>query len=327
MIPKRGIWDGLTVACWLYALSLVVLCLIMNVMGDRWWLATLVLFGPRWIWAIPLGLLVPAAAWRRRMALVPLAAGLLLVVCPIMGLRASRSRTPAPGSFTVRALTCNIEGSAADLEALASEIETAAADLVFLQEGKADRLSPRLQSEGWSIRGTIASRYPVIGMERLDGTALGADGSVDRFDIAFPGAVVHVFNVHLESPRDGLEAVIGERLAGIPALRAVIALRDRQSATARRWIGRSAGPILIAGDFNMPVQSAIYRRYWASYANAFSETGSGFGYSKFTRWHGIRIDHLLGGPGWRPIRCRVAADVGSDHRPVVADFEWIGLPD
>ena len=324
----RGAWRRLGMACWAYAGSILALGMILWLAGDRWWFATLALFGPRWIWAAPMVLLVPAAAARRPAALGPLAAALLLVLFPLMGFRASwrRSTAGGAGGFTVRVLTCNIEGKAADPEALGSAIDGARPDLVLFQEGRADRLPGRLREEGWWIRGTLASRHPVIGSERMDAAELGADGSVERFDVALPGAVVHVFNVHLESPRDGLDAVIHDGPAGAPALREVVALRARQSAAASGWIGPCSGPILIAGDFNMPVESAIYRRYWGGYSNAFSESGFGFGYSKFTRWHGIRIDHVLGGPGWRPFGCRVGPDVGSDHRPVVADFEWVGPP-
>jgi len=298
-------------------------------MGDRWWFATLLLFGPRWIWAVPLALLMPVAAARRRTALGPLAVALLLIVFPLMGFRVSWRWPSAavPGGFTFRMITCNIEGKAADPEALASLIEAAGPDIVVFQEGTADRLPERLRQGGWQIQGALASRHPVVGSERMEAAELGADGSVERFDVALPGGVVHVFNDHLESPRDGLQEVIGRKWAGAPVLSEVIALRARESAAASRWIGLSSGPILIAGDFNMPVDSAIYRDYWGRYANAFSEAGFGFGFSKYTRWHGIRIDHALGGPGWLPVRCRVGTDVGSDHRPVVADFEWVGLSD
>jgi endonuclease/exonuclease/phosphatase (EEP) superfamily protein YafD len=81
---------------------------------------------------------------------------------------------------------------------------------------------------------------------------------------------------------------------------------------------------VIAGDFNMPTDSDIYQLYWSSYTNAFSAAGLGFGYTKFTRWHGIRIDHILAGPGWRCRRSWVGPDVGSDHRPVLAELTWVG---
>jgi endonuclease/exonuclease/phosphatase (EEP) superfamily protein YafD len=109
-----------------------------------------------------------------------------------------------------------------------------------------------------------------------------------------------------------------------PELTAVIALREHESEVASRWVGEVPDPVLIAGDFNMPTDSGIYQRSWSAYTNAFSEAGLGFGYTKFTRRMGIRIDHVLAGRGWRCRRCWVGPDVGSDHRPVLADYDWVG---
>ena len=82
--------------------------------------------------------------------------------------------------------------------------------------------------------------------------------------------------------------------------------------------------MILAGDFNMPVDSTIYRDVWNRYANAFSTSGFGFGHTKHTDvrgWRfGIRIDHILTGPGWWPKRCRVGPDIGSDHLPLLVDL-------
>jgi endonuclease/exonuclease/phosphatase (EEP) superfamily protein YafD len=48
--------------------------------------------------------------------------------------------------------------------------------------------------------------------------------------------------------------------------------------------------------------------------------GWGYGYSKFTRWHGLRIDHVLADDNWRVANSYVADDHGGDHRPVVANL-------
>jgi endonuclease/exonuclease/phosphatase (EEP) superfamily protein YafD len=71
----------------------------------------------------------------------------------------------------------------------------------------------------------------------------------------------------------------------------------------------------------MPVDSAIYRRYWSAWQNAFSTAGLGFGYTKYTRRWGIRIDHVLAGDEWRVLEARVGPDLGGDHRPVVVKLE------
>ena len=100
--------------------------------------------------------------------------------------------------------------------------------------------------------------------------------------------------------------------------------RRRQAEELAQWMEQFRGPLIIAGDFNMPSDSVIYRSCWGPYTNAFSQAGLGFGR---TRWismrgvtFGVRIDHILTNEHWRPQSCWVGPDVGSDHLPVIADL-------
>src|SRR5206468_2746884 len=54
--------------------------------ADLWWPATLLMFSPRWLLAVPPALLLPLALVLRRRALVPLLLALALVAGPVMGL-------------------------------------------------------------------------------------------------------------------------------------------------------------------------------------------------------------------------------------------------
>jgi len=82
-------------------------------------------------------------------------------------------------------------------------------------------------------------------------------------------------------------------------------------------------PVIIAGDFNMTVESAIYRECWSSYRNAFTMTGFGYGWTERAEISGVplavRIDHILTDTGLIPKMCQVGPDIGSDHLPVIAD--------
>lgn len=99
-----------------------------------------------------------------------------------------------------------------------------------------------------------------------------------------------------------------------------LAQRDLESMLARQFVREAGDPVIVTGDFNMPVESALYRRDWADLDNAFHAAGWGTGATKHTRWHGIRIDHVLAGPGWRAVRAVVGPDLGGDHHPMVADL-------
>ena len=103
-----------------------------------------------------------------------------------------------------------------------------------------------------------------------------------------------------------------------------IADRWRASEKAYEYVSTLKAPVILAGDFNMPTQSSIYRHHWSAMCNAFSMAGLGLGYTEWPTirsWQfGIRIDHIVTGCSWRPVRCWVGPDLGSDHRPLLANL-------
>src|SRR2546423_868121 len=72
------------ILCWIYAIAMIALWLVLRFAGDQWWLATLTLFGPNWIFAIPLIALVPAAAIFRRRSLWTLGLAAFVIAVPVM---------------------------------------------------------------------------------------------------------------------------------------------------------------------------------------------------------------------------------------------------
>src|SRR2546430_287029 len=87
--PPRGgaVGGGLPWACVGYLASVIALWLTLRFAADRWWVATVIMFGPRWVWALPLTLLLPAAVVLRRGTLLwPLSAAAVVVAGPVMGL-------------------------------------------------------------------------------------------------------------------------------------------------------------------------------------------------------------------------------------------------
>jgi endonuclease/exonuclease/phosphatase (EEP) superfamily protein YafD len=82
----------------------------------------------------------------------------------------------------------------------------------------------------------------------------------------------------------------------------------------------------VAGDFNTPTRSAVYRESWTDLTNAFSAAGWGLGHTHFSRRIGVRIDHILASDHWHVTSCEVGPDVGSAHRPVVAELKRPSAP-
>jgi endonuclease/exonuclease/phosphatase (EEP) superfamily protein YafD len=322
---------------WLYVLALIGVALAIQRLADEWWPATLVMFAPRWPWALPMLVLVPAALrWRRRLLWVLGAAALVWLV-PVAGYvlpsPANLAGTSPPPEL--RVLTYNMgEGHFAPGEIVAW-LDGEAPQIAVFQEC-AQLIEPvrkLLVEHGWRVEvqqgSCMVSRYPIRRVEARDPTAIWkmyGSGIVVRYEVETPGRVVNVVNVHLATVRQGLNAIRYRRWGGISELESNIEQRDLESLLAHAFALQSNGPLLVAGDFNMPEESALYRRHWSDLRNAFSCAGYGFGTSKETRWHGIRIDHVLLGPGWSCLRTRVGSHLGGDHRPMVADLAWGGAP-
>jgi endonuclease/exonuclease/phosphatase family metal-dependent hydrolase len=321
-------------ASWAYAISVLALWVLLRVLGDRWWLATILLYGPRWLTMLPLALLVPVAAVVNRRTLVPLFAGLVLCVFPLMGFCIPwRSWIPSgtENGLRIRILSCNVHYANVHPDRLFDLIASERPDIVALQEWSSRhdlptaKLGPGVHI---NIQNTtcLISRFPIEAVESLDRAQMGGKGDAIHYVLKVTGGPLHFFNLHPISPRNGLQAVIDHPLHAAAKVRANSELRAREAAATSRWAGRAQGRVLVSGDLNLPSDSPIFQESWSHYTDAFAASGFGFGYTWFSRWHGLRIDHILGGAGWRCRRSWVGPDIGSDHRPLLADVEWIGDP-
>jgi endonuclease/exonuclease/phosphatase family metal-dependent hydrolase len=281
----------------------------------------------------PLIVLVPAAvAVRRRSVLLLFISGLVVLI-PVMGFNIPWTNLTMRGSpgLRLRVLTCNVDQGQFDADSLSLLITEEQPDFVALQEWRpqAHALHALEQPQRWNGQpiGQLwtGSRYNIVAQEALRDDN-GWRDLATRSVVETPAGSIQFFNVHLETPRKGIEPLLHERYRGIDAMKANLEARWKQSADVAAWIETFPGPQLIVGDLNMPVDSGIYGAYWNSFSNAYSEAGFGFGYTKFTRTIGVRVDHVLMGRGWRCQRCWLGRDVGSDHRPVLADIQWEGSP-
>lgn len=300
---------------------------------DRVWWATLFGFGPRWVMVVPLGGLLPAilivAAWRA-FALWMVAAsvaiwGVLGVVTPVGHL----ILLDAPDDIPLAVATANVEGH---VEHVVELLDTAHLDVLALQEWRNSTqlagMFPRLFTQQRDGLG-IVSRYPIKLVQFLDFTelALGSDGALARFDLKLPAGgdvtkTLHVYVVHLETPREGIQEWLDhKRDVGFftaPALDWNSRVRRIESATARTYIDEVGGQFIVLGDFNMPVESSIYRHWWSDLQNAYSTAGWGLGHTKHTRKIGVRIDHVLTGAGFDVASAEPGPPIGSDHVPMIA---------
>jgi len=315
--------------CWGYPIAALLYAAVLWLGGDAWWPATILLFGPRWPVILPAPLLALAALLFRPRLFGPVALGAVIALGPAMGFRIGWRGwfAAAPERPALRLVTFNADaGDNPRLLAVSLGLAAYAPDAVAIQECTAGLAEPEHWPPGWHTRYNaglcVASRFPVLLSATLGRVATGDQGGtglVMLYRLKGDSGVIDLVTLHLETPRKGLELLGTE--TGVESLERNQLVRDVGSRRMARWIGEQTAEAIVAGDFNMPVESRIYRRYWTSCGNAFSRVGRGFGGTRFLPQFAIRIDHVLTCGGWRAVRARVGPDLGSDHRPLIVDLE------
>lgn len=302
--------------------------LLLNVLGDAWWPATVLMFLGRWPWLLPgLPILLMALFLEHRRAVVMTLAGGIVGLFGILEFSAGAGRlvASAAGENQIRVITYNIGGDAVAPENLAALMIDWAPNILAVQECGENSVRMLRNMPGYynDIGVTcLFTRYPIVRIDSLRRDAFAnASGAawVKRYRLRGPDGEFDFTNLHLDTPRKAFEALIDGDEDASGTIAQKTAVRDLESRLARRWVDLGPGPRLVAGDFNMPSESAIYRRHWGAMSNGFSRAGRGFGYSRRAGWIQLRIDHVLADDAWVVQSARLLADYGSDHRPVLVD--------
>ncbi|MBC8086218.1 MAG: endonuclease/exonuclease/phosphatase family protein [Phycisphaerae bacterium] len=287
--------------------------------------------------------------------------GLVPVMGARVNLSTLRSEPPpAPVDGTFRVMTFNVQGGGGLRRGFRPMLYDLAPDVVLMQECS-ERLWRiiRRQNDWHSAQHgqtCLMSRWPLKLVETMPREAIlsmssgggGGSGFVMRAYIDSPRGQLIVINLHLETARRGLEGMLSPEglipddpldvspdtvrepivstTENIARFAANVAVRDKESALASAWAREASkqGALVVGGDFNLPVESNIFRTHWGDFVDAFEAKGNGLGWTKREgRWLRIRIDHLLttkDGP--QPLNVMVGPNYGSDHRPVIADYAW-----
>ena len=103
--------------------------------------------------------------------------------------------------------------------------------------------------------------------------------------------------------------------------------RRAQADELARIAGGLDAPLIVAGDFNAPIEAPGLRLLASVVDDAFSAVGIEAGDPRRASCGPLPIDHLLS-RGLRAIDCRVVTEASdaSDHLPVVATFEVLPTP-
>jgi vancomycin resistance protein VanJ len=310
----------------------VLLLLAMNMASpDRWWWGAFLMYLPQALWALPSGILLPLAWWQaRRWALWP-AVSLALVAGPLMGWCWGSGR--APEGVRIRVMTYNVRSWVTSSDAaITQEITDADPDILCLQDAPNVQGGPLGATlKHWQIESfgeyVIASKFPMSQARVGDLSLRGEPHTYLTVDVNIRGHHVTVSTAHFVTPRDvlaGLRSVRHWR-QGIAPIEINVADRLTQARALARYMGAVRTPLIVAGDFNAPVESLGVRTLTdGGLRDAFSEAGWGYGYTfghtLIVQRSFLRLDHILISHDFAAMRARVGRQAGSDHRPVIADL-------
>jgi endonuclease/exonuclease/phosphatase (EEP) superfamily protein YafD len=317
-----------------YLFVLVALWATIYVGGDRYWLPTVLMFGPKWIYAVPIPFLIVwiAAARAGCKCWLTLVCAVLVLLFPVSRFCVPLNLVSRGDARSIRILSFNARGGDFDASRFQDLLNSAVPDVVCIQEvGEGVR---KTLDAKWSVHQAgqllVASRLPMVAISTLNRRVAGRwpRPICQVVAVTLGEQSIYVATVHPLSPRRGLADITSRRTLLAPSrrgtLEAEIAVRRDEHRRIRREVGALEGPVLIVGDFNAPTSSSIYRECWTTFLNAFSKTGFGFGHTILIEEGNVRfsarIDHVLASTQWIPLKCWVGPDVGSDHRPLVADF-------
>ncbi len=318
---------SLTLLSWGYLAGTLIAITALWLLAERWWPATVFLFGPRWPLLLPvLPLALSALALKPRL-LAPVSLATLLTLAPVMGYTTGWRRlfsSTAPREL--RLITFNVGGGRnSRIGAIPLELTRYDPDILAFQECPPGLADPSRWPPGWTTRAEgslcVVSRFHITRTTTEDRTETGMQGgtgTVVLFQLATPAGAVDLAVVHLETPRKGLERLRYGGDAGSVTLNSLV--RDVGSERSSRWIAARSPEAIIAGDFNLPVESRIFRDHWSRCPDAFTTAGHGFGYTRVLPSFSIRIDHILACGSWRAIHAELGPDLGSDHLPLIVDL-------
>jgi endonuclease/exonuclease/phosphatase (EEP) superfamily protein YafD len=259
-----------------------------------------------------------AAALRRRGSV--LAVGLLAVTAVGAAMVLPRAvpaidvpEPDAPAGRTLTVLAFNTFEGAADVDAVAEQIRLSRPDLVALIEAGGryrDRLAPLIA--GYRFESSQDDGADVQGVTAIVRADLG-DVAV-RVDRGTPFPSVEVSGGGLGAVRFVAFHAVAPTPGAVPQWR-------EDLATLARWCAdRRSGPVIVAGDFNATLDHVVFRDAITGCADAGERTGQGLvgtWPTRFPRWLGPQIDHVLVTGGLTAETFSVHDVPGSDHRAVL----------
>lgn len=227
----------------------------------------------------------------------------------------------APVCIPLRIITWNIQGGVS-ADGVVEQLAALQPDIVLMQETSAWRMraaimkSPYLREFHQDPDAAVLSRFPVA---RLPGGRL-PPWTCSAFRVqVLPERAITCINVHL-SPAvlrtqvirrwtwAGIQRAIAGTAQKLGELRAMLELYARE------------GPIILAGDFNLPPHYADLRKATLGLMDCFAEKGYGWGRTAPSKLPVMRIDMIFVPEDTRVYDARAVATRWSDHYMTLAEI-------
>lgn len=311
---------------------------LIQLISEQWWLSTVLVYLPRSIWLIPALIVLGATIrWGWKPALINLGA-VLLVLGPVMNWQAGglAKLDFDPHAYRLTVVSCNVQSFRPDFAQVVNEMHRIDPDVVLFQEAFEDHALVATFFDGWNLHRVdeylVASKLPlkyvgacfVPGFERV---------TVVRYEVQTPLGPVSIFDIHQTSPRRSLTDLKPWSIltgSGVETVELETTLREIEAMKTREFtLEKSAGqPAIMAGDFNMPNDSSLFRQNWGDLRDAYALSAVGYGYTSPCRaaklwptntpW--AQVDHILTTHHWQVERCWIGESAGSDHRLIAAQL-------
>ncbi len=218
----------------------------------------------------------------------------------------------------IKVMSLNI-GGGFNSKYLKNALRIAKPDVVLLQEARIGDVKD-VFPDTWlkeCIGGLcLASKYKFKRLGEFDRKIISGWGHfANYYELSINGKSLPIMNIHLETPRNILSNVINLQIDW----HEVSAFNDKksiQSTLIEAWVD-GQDQFIIAGDFNMTKEEQLFKQYFSKYTSVIEEAANGITYTKYTSWHGVRIDHILISDQLNVSKTKVLSSVGGDHRAIL----------
>jgi endonuclease/exonuclease/phosphatase (EEP) superfamily protein YafD len=243
---------------------------------------------------------------------------LLLITPTILGFRMPISGV-AENNTAFRVMTFNAFFSNHKVPGLADTIRERNLDVVLLQEVSkgSSKATETLQHEfpNWHLitEGDVAifSRWPLQDVEshklrsKTNRCLLGATVNAPQ--------PFRVFTTHWSVP---------QITKGIDKLQRTLQAQTYDYEDTAEILRNQKLPIVVGADFNNPPRHRFSILLSEQFEDAFTSCGFGPGWTYPSGRPYTRIDHLYCSKPLQSVKAEVGPSFGSDHRSVIAEFQW-----